>query len=249
MKAFDANSVHRAETYIAVAPAGMDPCDLRKGEDETAVGPGRAPAAAVRVRGPDEPARARPRRGGGPGRALRERPAGRQDQGRVPRDGYAPQLAGWAGWQDEVAAVRRVRESAGEPAKRPGGAAGHRRSRPGGGRASATTCGCGSARRSRPCCRTRDGRAGVRHVAREAFTHPATASCTRRCWGPAGCRPARGPAGSSPWQPRVHTYPRGLVTELAVEPLGPDHKGPGRALRRQPARRRAAASWASRSRS
>ena len=51
LKAFDSDQRFAANTYVAVAPAGMDPCELRLAKgDEAVQGAGGDPQPAVRVR-------------------------------------------------------------------------------------------------------------------------------------------------------------------------------------------------------
>ncbi|HEY0640084.1 MAG TPA: DNA primase [Pseudonocardiaceae bacterium] len=114
LKAFDDEQRFAAQTFIAVAPDGMDPCDLRLRKGEAAVRDlvaRRSPLFAFAVRA-----------------VLREHDLdtaeGRVEALRrtVPlvarikdvslRDEYARQLAGWTGWDDVQTVLRRVRETA-----------------------------------------------------------------------------------------------------------------------------------------
>ncbi|MGH4026230.1 MAG: DNA primase [Pseudonocardiaceae bacterium] len=121
LKAFDDEQRFAAQTFIAIAPAGMDPCELRQAKGE----------AAVR----DLVARRQPLFTFAVRTLLAEydldTAEGRVDALRrtVPlvarikdvslRDEYARQLAGWVGWEDTATVLRRVRETAGAPAAAP----------------------------------------------------------------------------------------------------------------------------------
>ncbi|GAA4806004.1 DNA primase [Actinomycetospora chlora] len=122
-KAFEGDQQFATQTYIAVAPDDMDPCDLRQKRGEIALRDlvaQRAPLFSFIIRA-----------------ILDEHDLGSVEgqvaalQRAVPevarirredlRDGYARRLAGWVGWSDEAQVVRRVRETAGapvEPARR-----------------------------------------------------------------------------------------------------------------------------------
>ncbi|MFR9729420.1 DNA primase [Saccharopolyspora sp. MS10] len=119
LKAFDGEQQFATQTHVAITPDGMDPCELRQASGDTAVRDlvaRRKPLFEFAIRS-----------------LLTEHDLdsvdGRVDalQRTVPlvaqikdlerRDGYAVQLAGWVGWNDEAQVVRRVRESAGAPVK------------------------------------------------------------------------------------------------------------------------------------
>jgi DNA primase len=114
LKAFDDEQRFAAQTFIAIAPDGMDPCDLRLRKGDPAVRDlvaRRTPLFAFAIRA-----------------VLREHDLdtaeGRVEALRrtVPlvarikdvslRDEYARQLAGWTGWEDVPTVLRRVRETA-----------------------------------------------------------------------------------------------------------------------------------------
>jgi DNA primase len=114
LKAFDEDQRFAAQTFVAIAPDGMDPCELRQGKGDTAVRDlvaRRLPLFAFAIRA-----------------VLREHnldiAEGRVEALRrtVPlvarikdvslRDEYARQLAGWVGWDDMATVLRRVRETA-----------------------------------------------------------------------------------------------------------------------------------------
>ncbi|SDK70070.1 DNA primase [Actinopolyspora mzabensis] len=116
LKAFDGEQRFAAQTYVAITPGGDDPCELRQ----------RSGDAAVR----DLVARRRPLfefairslldgydldSVDGRVAALRRTvPLVARIKDPASRDGYAVQLSGWTGWNDENQVVRRVRESSGE---------------------------------------------------------------------------------------------------------------------------------------
>ncbi|MUM16075.1 DNA primase [Mycobacterium sp. CBMA271] len=123
LKAFEGEQNLAGQSFVAVAPDGMDPCDLRLKSGEGALSDlvaRRIPLFAFAIRS-----------------ALAESDLeiaeGRVDALRrcVPmvakikdptlRDEYARQLAGWVGWDDVAQILARVREEAGKAAR--GGAA------------------------------------------------------------------------------------------------------------------------------
>ena len=130
LKAFDSDQRFAANTYVAVAPAGMDPCELRQAKGDEAQCAGRRPPPAVRVRDHLDAGQLRPGHRGGQvaarGAASRWSPGSRTTL----RDEYARQLAGWVGWRDEGNGRRPGCGSAGDgperPGVRPGGTRGSR---------------------------------------------------------------------------------------------------------------------------
>ena len=124
LKAFEGDQQFAAYTYIAVAPDGMDPCELRQAKGDQQVR--------------DLVARRRPlfefaiRRqladydldsvDGQVAALQRMVPLVAQIKDPASRDGYATKLAWWVGWPDESMVVRRVRQTAGggheKPARR-----------------------------------------------------------------------------------------------------------------------------------
>ncbi|TDZ42347.1 DNA primase [Mycobacteroides franklinii] len=119
LKAFEGEQNLAGQSFVAVAPDGMDPCDLRLKSGEGALRDlvaRRIPLFAFAIRS-----------------ALAESDLeiaeGRVDALRrcVPmvakikdptlRDEYARQLAGWVGWDDVAQVLARVREEAGKAAK------------------------------------------------------------------------------------------------------------------------------------
>ncbi|UZJ23681.1 DNA primase [Rhodococcus antarcticus] len=118
LKAFDGDQKFAAQTYVSVAPDGMDPCELRLASGDGAVRDlvaRRSPMFAFAVKA----LLAEHDLDTAEGRvAALSRTVG--VVGRIKdhslRDEYARQLAGWVGWDETAAVVKRVRESAGQPA-------------------------------------------------------------------------------------------------------------------------------------
>ncbi|WP_019816341.1 DNA primase, partial [Saccharomonospora saliphila] len=123
LKAFEGDQTFAGQTYIAVAPEGMDPCELRLAKGDAAVRDlvaRRTPLFEFAIRSlladydldsVDGQVAA----------LQRTVPLVASIKDRAKRDGYAAKLAWWVGWQDEAMVVRRVRESAGAPVKQNGG--------------------------------------------------------------------------------------------------------------------------------
>jgi len=216
LKAFEGDQSFAAQTFVAIAPDGQDPCELRQTHGDTAVRDlvaRREPLFEFAIRS-----------------ILAEHDLDSAEgqvaalQRTVPlvarirredlRDEYARRLAGWTGWKDEFTVVRRVRESAGAPADRP------RRDAP-------------------PAPPKDDPRLHLQREAlkaalqvpviagpaydelpEQAFTHPALAAVHRTVQAAGGVRGGR--EGHS-WVGAVlaEATPevRALVTELAVEPM------------------------------
>ena len=126
LKAFDDEQRFSAQTFIAIAPDGMDPCELREAKGDAAVRDlvaRRQPLFTFAVR----TLLAEHDLDTAEGRvaALRRTvPLVAQIKNVSLRDEYARQLAGWVGW-DDIATVRsRVREAADEAPRRPSPMAG-----------------------------------------------------------------------------------------------------------------------------
>ncbi|WP_199435117.1 DNA primase [Qaidamihabitans albus] len=229
LKAFEGDQTFAGQTYIAIAPDGMDPCELRLAKGDAAVRDlvaRRTPLFEFAIRS-----------------ILREYdldsvdgqvaalqrtvPLLAQIKDRAKRDGYATKLAWWVGWQDEAMVVRRVRESTGVPVK-----PNHRR-------AAASTNGSAPADDlARPDPRHPELRAqrevlkaalqepaltGPEYDAlpEDAFTHPAYVSVHRAVLAAGGtggglAGPALIDAAS---QHAAQGTVRSLISELAVEPL------------------------------
>lgn len=126
MKAFEGDQNFAAQTFVAVAPDGQDPCDLRNNHGDTAVKDlvaRREPlfefAIRTELRSHDLASAE-----GRVAALQRTVPLVARIKREDLRDEYARRLAGWVGWDDIAVVVRRVRESAGVP---PEGGRGRRR--------------------------------------------------------------------------------------------------------------------------
>ncbi len=223
LKAFDEEQRFSTQTFIAIAPGGMDPCELRQAKGD---------AALV-----DLVARRQPLFTFAIKTLLKEydldTAEGRVDALRrtVPlvaqiknvslRDEYARRLTGWVGWDDIATVVQRVREAAGEEPRRRGG-----RTR---GTAPAVP---GTDLPPRDDVRLQAQREVLKAVLQEpaitgpvydalppdAFTHPAYAQVHAAVLAAGGT--AAGVSGPE-WIDAVaaHCPQRSLLTELAVETL------------------------------
>ncbi|HWR47695.1 MAG TPA: DNA primase [Pseudonocardiaceae bacterium] len=224
LKAFDDDQSFAAQTFIAIAPDGMDPCELRQAKGDTAVRDlvaRRHPLFTFAVR--SLLAEHDLDTAEGQVAALRRAvPLVAQIKDVSLRDRYATQLAHWSGWaHDEATVVRRVRETAGEAPRRRGG---RTRSTP-----SAEN---GPDAPPRDDVRLQAQREVLKAVLQQpvmtgpvydtlptdAFTHPAYAQVHAAVLAAGGTA-----AGMSPpeWIDAVaaHCPQRSLVTELAVETL------------------------------
>ena len=116
LKAFEGDQQFAGQTYIAVAPGGMDPCELRQEKGEVAVRDlvaRRQPLFEFAIR--SMLAEYDLESVDGQVVALqRTVPLVSAIKDRASRDGYATKLAWWVGWADEATVVRRVRENSGE---------------------------------------------------------------------------------------------------------------------------------------
>jgi DNA primase len=114
-KAFDEDQKFAAQTFIAIAPDGQDPCELRQSKGEAAVRDliaRRRPLFEFAIK--TELAEHNLDNAEGRVEALRKTvPMVSRIKDSSLRDEYARQLAGWVGWEDMATVVRRVRESAG----------------------------------------------------------------------------------------------------------------------------------------
>ncbi len=122
MRAFEGDQRFVAQTYVAVEPDGLDPCELRQRQGDAAVRElvaRRKPLFAFAIRSMlDEHDLEAPE---GRTRALeRTIPLVAKIRDTALRDEYARRLAGWVGAPDELAVVQRVRATAGAPPRRPG---------------------------------------------------------------------------------------------------------------------------------
>jgi DNA primase len=221
LKAFEGDQSFAAQTFVAIAPDGQDPCELRQAKGDTAVRDlvaRREPLFEFAIRS-----------------MLREHDLDSAEgrvaalQRTVPlvarirreelRDEYARRLAGWTSWDDIAMVVRRVRETAGAPAEpRANGA--RRRDAP------------GAPRRNDPQLhRQREALKAALQIPavagpsydelpEQAFSHPAFAAVHLAVQAAGGVCGAR---SGSAWLEAVLAEcapeTRPLVTELAVEPL------------------------------
>ncbi|MGH3625517.1 MAG: DNA primase [Sciscionella sp.] len=119
LKAFEGDQRFAGQTYIAVAPQGVDPCELRQAKGDVAVRDlvaRRTPLFEFAIRSTlteydlDSV-------DGQVAALQRTVPLLARIKDEAKRDGYAAKLAFWVGWADEGMVVRRVRESAGGQSK------------------------------------------------------------------------------------------------------------------------------------
>ncbi|MCP2334275.1 DNA primase [Actinoalloteichus cyanogriseus DSM 43889] len=122
LRAFDEDQRFTTQTYVAVAPEGMDPCELRQDKGDAAVRDlvaQRTPLFEFAIRAVLEEYDLDTAEG--QVEALRRTvPLVARIKDQALRERYAPRLAGWVGWPEEQTVVRRVRESAGGKAEAPG---------------------------------------------------------------------------------------------------------------------------------
>lgn len=135
LRAFSGDQQFSGRTFVAVAPASQDPCDLRQNKGDAALRDlvsARVPMFEFAIRSMLEEYDLD--HAEGRVEALRETVpvvAGIRDS--TLRDEYARQLAGWVGWDDPATVLHRVREEARKKAGRArAAAAGPRRRGPGG---------------------------------------------------------------------------------------------------------------------
>jgi DNA primase len=218
LKAFDGDQAFAAQTFVAIAPDGQDPCELRQAQGDTAVRDlvaRREPLFEFAIRSILREHNLDTLEG--QTAALRRTvPIVARIKREDLRDGYAVKLSHWTGWGDEATVVRRVREEAGVPAERPRG------------------------RRAEPPAPPKDD--PRLHLQREAlkaalqvpavagpaydelpeqvFTHPAFALVHRAVQAAGGvCGGRDGSAWVEAVLAESGAETRKLVTELAVEPL------------------------------
>ncbi|MBO0849844.1 MAG: DNA primase [Pseudonocardia sp.] len=240
LKAFEGEQQFVGQTFVAIAPDGLDPCELRQRSGDTAV------RDLVARREPLFEFAIRNLLGDydldtteGQVAALRRTvPLVAQIKDRSLRDGYARRLAGWVGWADEATVVQRVREEAGAPVERP------RAVRGAAGNAAGNGAGNDAARPAPDDPRLRLQREAIKAALQVpavagpsydelpdgSFTHPAYVAVHR------GVREAGGAAAGldgTEWLEAVAAQCpgalRSLLTELAVEPLRMATKNDGMA--------------------
>ncbi|WP_028925231.1 DNA primase [Pseudonocardia acaciae] len=232
LKAFEGEQQFVGQTFVAIAPDGLDPCELRQRSGDTAVRDlvaRREPLFEFAIRNllrdydldTTE---------GQVGALRRTVPLVARIKDRSLRDGYARRLAGWVGWADEATVVQRVREEADAPSDRPRVVRG-----PANGNGAVDPAGNGGLSRPAPDDpRLRLQREAIKSALQVpavagpsydelpdgAFTHPSYVAVHR------GIREAGGAAGGhegTEWLELVAAQCpsalRSLLTELAVEPL------------------------------
>ncbi|MGW4481241.1 DNA primase [Rhodococcus triatomae] len=232
MKAFEGDQKMAGQTYVAIAPDGMDPCELRQESGDAAVRDlvaRRVPLFRFVVKSvlsehDLETAEGRVD-------ALRRTvPVVARIKDAALREDYARQLAGWVGWDDINSVVRRVRDEA-----RRGGPRGGKAQQPSRFREEpqAPSAPAGPARpnpRDPALWPQRDAlKAGLQYpeiagsvfdsLPPETFTHPAYA-LVRQAMADAGGTAAG--LGGAEWMDAVAKLSdplQSLVTELAVEPI------------------------------
>ena len=229
LKAFDGDQQFTGQTYIATAPDGMDPCELRQAQGEVAVRDlvaRRQPLYAFAIR--TILAEHDLTTVEGQAAALqRTVPLVARIRREELRDGYARRLAGWTGWSDEATVVRRVRETAGAPVDAPARRQARRAAAP-------VASSAGPPRPDRRDPRLRVQREVVKAALQvpalagpvydtlpdDAFSHEAYLAVHHAILAVGGT--ASGHSGSA-WvemvAAEVPAGHRSLVTELAVEPL------------------------------
>jgi DNA primase len=224
LKAFDGDQSFAAQTFIAIAPDGMDPCELRQAKGDAAVRDlvaRREPLFTFAVK--SLLAEYDLDTAEGQVAALRRAvPLVARIKDVSLRDRYATQLAYRSGWaHDEATVVSRVREAAGEGPRRRGGRA-----------RKASSVEDATGLPPRDDVRLQAQREALKAVLQEpamtgpvydtlptdAFTHPAYAQVHAAVLAAGGT--AAGRSGPE-WIDAVaaHCPQRSLVTELAVETL------------------------------
>ncbi|MCT1886498.1 DNA primase, partial [Dietzia cinnamea] len=112
LRAFSGDQQFSGRTFVAVAPPGLDPCDLRQTKGDVAVRDlvsARVPMFEFAIRSMLEDYDLD--HAEGRVEALRRTvPVVADIRDSSLRDEYARQLAGWVGWDDPATVVRRVRE-------------------------------------------------------------------------------------------------------------------------------------------
>ncbi|QKT07707.1 DNA primase [Gordonia sp. X0973] len=122
MKAFEGEQAIAGQTFVAIAPDGMDPCELRQQQGEAAV----RDLVARRIPMFEFAIKSLLRKhdldtAEGRVHALRETvPVVARIKDVALRDEYARQLAGWVGWDEVAQVLKRVREEAARNSRRRG---------------------------------------------------------------------------------------------------------------------------------
>lgn len=227
-RAFEGDQNFAGQTFVCVAPNDQDPCDLLLSSGKTAVRDlvaRREPLFEFAIRA--ELREHNLDTAEGRVAALQRCvPIVAQIRREELRDEYARRLAGWTGWPDEFAVVRRVRETAGVPAERP------RRSQP---------VPAAPARNDPRLHRQREALKAALQVPaiagpsydelpEEVFKHPAYMQIHRAVQASGGvCRAREGRAWLDTVLDACPAEVRGLAGELAVEELELPLKNPDEA--------------------
>ncbi|WP_219419381.1 DNA primase [Pseudonocardia nigra] len=231
LKAFEGDQNFAAQTFVAIAPDGQDPCELRQTHGDTAVRDlvaRREPLFEFAIRS-----------------MLREHDLDTAEgrvaalQRTVPlvarirreelRDEYARRLAGWVSWDDIAMVVRRVRESAGVPAEPVRGARGRQ---PDVVAPPKDDPRLHLQREALKAALQVPAIAGPSYdeLPEQVFTHPAFAAVHRAVQAAGGvCGGSDGHTWLEAVLAECTSEARSLVTELAVEPLRLPRKHAGRA--------------------
>ena len=134
LRAFSGDQQFSGRTFVAVAPAGQDPCDIRQTKGDAAVRDlisARVPMFEFAIRSMLEEYDLD--HAEGRVEALRQTvPVVADIRDSALRDEYARQLAGWVGWDDPGTVLRRVREEARKRGRARSSAPGPRGRGPGG---------------------------------------------------------------------------------------------------------------------
>ncbi|MGE3286679.1 MAG: DNA primase [Pseudonocardia sp.] len=218
LKAFESEQTFTTQTFVTIAPDGLDPCELRLQRGDTAVRDlvaRREPLYEFAIRS-----------------TLREHDLdtveGRTAALRrlVPlvakikreelRDEYARRLAGWTGWDDIAMVVQRVREEAGVPAQRVRG----RREAPAPPRKDDPRLHLQREALKSALQVPAIAGPGYDELPEQAFTHPAFRGVHRAIAAAGGvCGGRQGHEWVEAVLAGCGADERGLVTALAVEPL------------------------------
>ena len=236
LKAFEGEQQFVGQTFVAIAPDGLDPCDLRQRSGDTAVRDlvaRREPLFEFAIRSVLRDYDLDTTEGQ-VGALRRTVPMVAQIKDRSLRDGYARRLAGWVGWSDEATVVQRVRETAGVPTERSRVVV----------RDAGAAQGNGSARPAPDDPKLRLQREAVKAALQlpavagpaydelpdESFTHPAYVAVHRGIREAGGAASGRnGPEWLEAVAEGCPSTLRSLLTELAVEPLKMASKHDGEA--------------------
>jgi DNA primase len=219
LKAFEGDQSFAAQTFVCIAPDGQDPCELRQSHGDTAVRDlvaRREPLFEFAIRSilKDHDLDTAEGRVAALQRCV---PLVAQIRREDLRDEYARRLAGWTSWDDIAMVVRRVRESAGG-----GSSGGSRKGRPSAPLPSRDDPRLHLQREALKAALQIPAVAGPPYdeLPEQAFTHPAFAAVHRGIQAAGGvCSGMQGSAWIEAAAAECGPEERGLVSELAVEPL------------------------------